>query len=61
MTLGASTEASKIQGRDSCERMKKILRNNVEKEVTDEMFETAKSKMKSHFLALQVGLVFMES
>lgn len=41
--------------------MKKILRNNVEKEVTDEMFETAKSKMKSHFLALQVGLVFMES
>ncbi|KAJ6661187.1 hypothetical protein lerEdw1_015324 [Lerista edwardsae] len=53
----ASTEASDVKGAKSCERMKRILKENVEKEVTNNMFENAQSKMKSQLSELKEEIV----
>ncbi|XP_015270630.1 PREDICTED: nuclear GTPase SLIP-GC-like [Gekko japonicus] len=50
-------EASKVKGQGSYERMKTILTEGIEKEVTNQMFERAKSKMKSQFRKLKEDIL----
>ncbi|XP_053106096.1 nuclear GTPase SLIP-GC-like isoform X2 [Hemicordylus capensis] len=42
-------EASRVRGSQSCQKMQEILRDNIKKEVKNQMFEKAKSKMMSYF------------
>ncbi|XP_066482833.1 nuclear GTPase SLIP-GC isoform X2 [Tiliqua scincoides] len=49
--------ASNVRGARSCDQMKMILRENIEREVRNNMFEKAKLKMKSHLLKLKEEIV----